>query len=374
MTALEDEIDVLTESVSATPTTLRSVIKDTVNTTVDTDAFTPINEQIAYQTNILEKVFEKELLAIMGFGDGSDGEILTSQTVTVIDQQLPAKIQATNVNLASGQTITVNKPCAGLYIYSQGDIIIDGSIVMTNLGYNSNVVPETVTVKGVEYRLARGGKSGNSLASGAGGMTNSSYNGNIVSSSAGGSGNNGQDGEEGNHCFGGMGIYTKGGGGAHVELEANGNIWARWPGSSSGGKGYSNEKPSGAIALIARGEIMINGALISVGEDCSGSNNGSDGSSDYNSPNRILAASGGKGGDSLISGFGGGPITLVAKKITVNGTINNSGGTGKPNASVGKTGRDASYVMEEAVVLGYGGKGGYGAEAGLPGEVKQYLI
>ena len=387
LTVLESEMNVLTGSVNATPAALRSVIKDTVNTTVDTDSFTPINEQIAYQTNILEKVFEKELLAIMGFGDGSDGEILTSKTITVTDQQLPAKIQATNINLASGQTITVSKACAGLYIYSQGDIIINGSIVMTDLGYDSSVVSDTITVKGTEYKLAKGGKSGKSGLGGRGGEAHARSKGlpilyqypkEIEAAASGCVGTLIAPGKDGTHCGGGQGQAAAGGSGGYAAIDADQKVETN--GTNGGATIRNYAKIPGAVILIALGKIVINGSIISKGVQGTAGQRGDTGTGIYqrqtDSSNFIsVSARGGSGGYSGYSGSGGGCVTLIGKNITISGSIMLNGGLQSENMGQGDTGSNGgSSNSSTPVPSGYGGTGGFGSYAGLPGEIKQYLI
>ena len=86
---------------------------------------------------------------------------------------------------------------------------------------------------------------------------------------------------------------------------------------------------------------------------------------------------GGKGGNSSTSGFGGGPVTLIASEILIKGTINNNGGAGNPNAARGSVGSSPSSQgtgNNHPQVTTNGGTGGYGANAGVAGEIKQYLI
>ena len=70
------------------------------------------------------------------FGDGSDGALNTAGNVTIsVTAQTGIAIkQYTSITINSGHTLTVNNPCRGLILYSQGDVTISGTITMTEKG------------------------------------------------------------------------------------------------------------------------------------------------------------------------------------------------------------------------------------------------
>ena len=249
---------------------------------------------------------------------------------------------------------------------------------MTDLGYNSSVAPKTVQVKGVEYQLAKGGKSGGSLASGAGGPAKAQHGPKdeqtwYTHEANGGPGYSGQEGDNGNHCIGGRGVYTKGGEGAYASAKIDGSSSYATQGKQLTSKGIATETPAGTIVLIAKGKIAIKGTITSKGRDCGGGNNG--GNAYASSPSDVCDCRGGNGGSSLTSGFGGGAVTLIASEITITGTINTNGGAGNPNAAKGINGNGANIMSGRAWAgADSGGQGGYGANAGVAGEIKQYLI
>ena len=270
-------------------------------------------------------------LAQNGFGNASEGEITSGKTVTVSNNADIAKIVCSSFNLPTGQTLTVSKPCAGLYIYSQGDITINGTIDMRGKGYYTESVPSYVTVSSNNISLAIAGVGGSSR-SGDGGCTSS---GGVSGNGYGGSGAT-ATGTAGNHTCGGYGNKQRTCGGTGGRTSGYNSSHGNGSSAAAITETAHCNNGAGAIVLIAGGNVTINGTIISTGTNstiCGGNgSNGSTGSWGGSTYSEL----GGDGGMSGTGGDGGGALTVIYRGVYKNnGTINLSGGASAGNGTSG---------------------------------------
>lgn len=311
-------------------------------------------EKIDVNISDLALTIEGMTLQQKGFGDGSEGAITAGKVFHVLDEGSPAIIQAKRVHIPAGQTLTTDKPCAGLYIYSWGDVVIDGEINMTDKGRKSNSASNKILLSGIEYLLATCGNGGQANSGGGGNIT--TFDGEVLVRGGGPASCT----DTGNHTAGGLQKSANGGTSANATFDNKNNMVSQSPGGA-GGAANVNPFGAGAIVIIAHGSIKINGRIVSKGRDGTNATSGSGGSKGN------LVGSSGRGGDSGLSAGGGGAVTLIGSNISVIGTIDLNGGL------------RANSGTEGEMVAGYfcyfqGGSGGAGTSAGIPGQTKQYLI
>ena len=315
----------------------------------------------------------------IGFwGDGSDGALNTSGNVTFSARDFshgfsPDLIvkQYENVIINSGHTVTVDNPCRGLVIYSQDNITINGIIDMTKKasykGCGYFTLPIGNIVKDIDFTGGAGGNGGR----GGGNATSLGGNGGLGRINLGGFAGGGAGGSIDNNLgsvggsisskevgflykFPGVTVSTApstpnswppstsegalsgNGGYGRVQLGASSSTFARSGGKAYGGggggvganytqgstsgtdDGGDGEEAGGLIILIARGDITINGQVVSNGGD------GGDGSNAITTTTVSGLGAGGGGG-----GAGGGVIALFyGGTYTNNGTIQVNGGLG----------------------------------------------
>jgi hypothetical protein len=330
------------------------------------------------------------------FGDGSDGAFDSTgdTTLSVTAHTGIAVKQYTSFKLNVGHTYTVNNPCRGLIIYSQGDVEINGTLHMDKkAGFGVGKIPPIIITKDMEgyYDLPFGmpeliGGSGGNGGGGGRGSTAGSVGGGggggrLFAGGYGGGGGgggasnapggNGGDipqpelgGAEGAgqvYCNSSVALYPppgrNGGGGggatcAHTYSQLYTTPGGRSNGGGGGGSGgrFDNypstggspgEYSGGFVCIIAKGNITINSTgIISA----NGGNGGNGGNSD-NAGQSISVGGGGGGG-----GAGGGVIALFHKgNYMNNGTIQVTGGLGG--------------------VAGYGMSGGMSGTSGTSGSI-----
>lgn len=85
------------------------------------------------------------------YGEWIDNNVTYTRTEAIISGNIDSVLnggvvvkQYKSINIPSGTTITVSNPCQGLILYSQGDVIIDGTIDMSKkagIAPNGNVIP-----------------------------------------------------------------------------------------------------------------------------------------------------------------------------------------------------------------------------------------
>ncbi|MGC5328873.1 hypothetical protein [Brevibacillus sp. SYSU BS000544] len=293
------------------------------------------------------------------FGTGADGVLNTTGNVT-----LPSTLDGTRVvkhyssiTINAGHVLTVSNRCKGLLLYSQGDVIINGSIDMSSkapLYVAANEKRPAVLVRGYtgitsdpsiellaaltvkqqtdQIFLGYGGKGG----AGGGGSpadTDSSFLG-------GGYGGGGAGGQSGG--LGGQGgiLSALGSGGAGVSAYNNtvqGNPGGRGAGGS--GKAVSGDNAS---VNTGRGGNAPGGG-------------GSAGMWRYNGSGLSMGAA----ADG--AAFGGGIIVIIAKGNIIIG----SGGSIRANGGPGAKGQD--YTDGMFYNYCYGGHGGGGGGGGIVG-------
>jgi|APSaa5957512535_1039671.scaffolds.fasta_scaffold40654_2 hypothetical protein len=258
--------------------------------------------------------------------------------------------QYTSMTINSGDTVTVDQPCRGMFIYVQGDCTINGTLSMTAKGGLSNPTTSggsdsnTVGTNGLRLGLVTSGGtesltndgtefngSGTGVRTAIANQSNISSNGTIFSISKDGanggpsrvgpaSGWGGSAGAAGSNGATGAATISTGGGGSG----------ARWSGgdvgvstSGAGGKGGCFSSGAGG-----GGAFEDNGtATAGAGGDYGGAGGaGASGSAGVGNP------TGGAGG--LIWLVVGGDITIgssgsiTAQGTAGNATTNNNGGTG----------------------------------------------
>jgi hypothetical protein len=284
------------------------------------------------------------------YGTGADGVFNSTGNVTQSNPaNLPAVYNYKSFTLNSGTTLSFSNQAKYVLIYSQGDVVINGTINsangVTNIG--SPGVPLTINGKTVP-------NAGNGGAGGNGGNTGSGAG----SGGSGGAGN----------------CYTSGAGGGGGGGGMNFNSWSS---GSGGGTGYGAATPptyasagfsssddtnqpasaktsanpttnTATICIVAGGSITINGGIYAQGGNGqNGANGGPGGSYTYSGCGGNSGPNGGGRGDIYTGsttaayaggggsgGAGGGSVFLFAAgNITNNGTIDVNGGSGGAGGS-----------------------------------------
>ena len=285
--------------------------------------------------------------------------------------------QYTSYTLPVGYEHTVQNPCQGLVIYSQGDITVNGIIDISQkagLAPNGNIIPMLVTdfksfdPYGIQkfYELTtklqvlKGGAGGNGGYgggySGATGRQTSVGIGGAGRQNLGGFGGGGSGGNSNNN-IGGVGgsVINSEIGGAKLDSlgsastnttmsgrngyngsGANGGLQATNGGFSSGGSGFAygggsgaSGGSSGASSSSTTSDSQYAGGFLMLISSGNISNSGTiraNGGTGSNGSNGTGSAAGGGGGG---GGAGGGVIALAHKGTYTNtGTIQVNGGTG----------------------------------------------
>lgn len=259
--------------------------------------------------------------------------------------------QFTSFTLNAGHTLTVDKRCRGLFVFCQGDVVINGTINMNGKAAKvskGNSIQRILQIPVGVYTLEvpAGGLGGNGGAGGQGG------------SSGGGSGAGGAGGTATPITWFGGGIGGAGGGGSGgaggagglnsaAGGNAGGNDLDAAVGAGGTGGGYAAAGGAGGNLSGGGGSGAYNSNM-GAGGGGGGVNGGSVGTGGTNGTN------GGSGG-----GFGGGTVVIIAKgNITINsgGSITANG----TNGAVGGRGADATS---------YNGGGGGGGQGGGGGGV-----
>lgn len=345
---------------------------------------------------------------IAGFGDGSDGEILSGATINLpSEDDITAILQVTRLNIPSGQTLTVDKRCRGLIIYSQSDVTINGTIDMNYRGAKVSRISSVqkhleIPIGNVVYSIPGGGGGGDGGKGGKGGNT---YGGSPETPESpgaegaegswfgGGFGGGGGGGNSGSYCDpddphkaragqpGGdsdmdlpvaAGVAHCGGKGANGFSYPNSRASVAGSGGGGGGvilgEGGATGRPGqpgvqgglggGLIVIIARGSVTIGayGKLLANGQD---GGDGGDGGGDGAAAGDYARSDGGGGGGG--SGGGGGGVIVIASRgsYTNDGALSVNGGAGSTGGARG-----------EAIVTTSGnGKPGTAGTAGTAGSI-----
>ncbi|MGI6124377.1 MAG: hypothetical protein ACOYIG_09355 [Acetivibrionales bacterium] len=302
------------------------------------------------------------------WGDGSDGVLsagATYQAGVDFDEESGFCIkQFTSIDWdpATPETLTVDKPCRGLILFSQGPVYIGqnatismakkGSIVPVNpecfiemFGASAQMRHIVDVLKTLRGGAGGDGGSGRSWNGGHAGTPGTGGIGRICLGGIGGGGSGGGNGSTGGdggsvilpEVFGHGGWAKDGwqGGGGRYSTSTTGSAPGGNPyggGGAGGSKGLAaeGEHAGGFILIIAKGSIEISGTL-----DVTGGNGGSNTSGS--------TGTGGGGG-----GAGGGVIALFAQtSVDVStATINKNGGQGGTGYQNGTGGQQGTLYTE----------------------------
>ena len=355
------------------------------------------------------------------FGDGSDGavtissstDLTVSNTQGSYDGDMVFK-QYTSLTVDSGQTLSTNVPCRGMFIYVTGDCAINGTINMTGKGAYANPASTSSPTwgsagsdgnllgsDGLRLGLVKSGSTesltndgsdfngcGTAVRTGVANQDNLSSNGKIYkvarTSSAGGA-TVGTTPTAGNAGASGQSIFATGGGGSGATSQAatpagaaaTGTCWS----GGSGGGGVHNATGAAADATAyggPGGSGNFGGSAGGAGNPGAAGNGGHGGTGQTGTGGTIwlivggtLSGSGtmvahGKDGGPFVAdtcggggGSGGGAIVVAAVTDSSSITLTATGGSGTDVSSGGGNSRD-------------GGNGGIGyviKEGGITGEV-----
>ena len=246
-------------------------------------------------------------------------------------------IHTKSMTIPEGVTLTPPEKCDGVYILSQGDVTINGTIDLRGKRKTLTEalqLASTINVGSQEFELAKGGYAPKGGANGAGGNANTSWSGiegdKIPSPSL------ETNSIAGNVNGGGVGSYGLGGS----------SVLVQYGGSGDKDKNYNymagvtdrkgvyyrfipelvyNEAP-GALVIIAKGKVTINGTILCSGNSGKAPTDASDysysiwqGPSSNDEINFTLA------GDGAMPPSGGGAVTIICDTFSINGEIDTNG-------------------------------------------------
>ena len=128
---------------------------------------------------------ETVISVLDGFGNGSDGEFNSTGNVTwtVTDEDSYSVVkQFKSFRLNQGHTLTVDKRCRGLFIFCQGNVIIEGTIDMSGKAAKVSKISSTqrliqIPVGVYVVDIPPGGKGGSGGAGGDGADGTRDYDG-----------------------------------------------------------------------------------------------------------------------------------------------------------------------------------------------------
>jgi len=315
------------------------------------------------------------------FGTGIDGDVTVSSSAQISSSTSPAGLNNTlygDVIVKNYKSLTINtgilfsplRPCRGLIIYCTGNLTVNGTISMTSkgggVGYKLasplglapvtearyDLIDATIYVNNVSSSAYRVGGRGiplhwNWAPSGSAWFSNYKIRAAIISGSVAGGGPS-VAGTAGIFCGGGGGggggaINVSGGSGGRGSIFSGGcggqggsrNVATgasalfeaiAAPAPGMGGAGYSNKPGGGLLVLIVRGNITVNGSVLS---------NGANGGDATNTPGTEQGAGGGAGGGRMIILYGGtytnsGTVTVTggAAGVGTSPTVAAAGGAG----------------------------------------------
>lgn len=303
------------------------------------------------------------------FGTGADGDVTISTNTNLTPPGITGSYDAEmvvknyrNLTVNAACTLTTSQPCRGLLIYCTGNLVVNGTITMTNKGSFTNATTVGVGAGGIDIQRYKTGQSAATpstnrmagcgtlaidaenqqpvipgplltvnvpRAGGAGGVYGPSNNpGGTATNAMGGGGTGGGFTASGGNgtagtCFAG----GTGGGGAGVSGDgglngtANGGAGGAG-GGSGGGSGAGNPAPIGGASLGGLLIIIVKGTVTVA----SGG---------------VISANGGAGGTFAYAGGGGGGggrvIILSGGAYSNSGTVSANGGAGGAGAGGGNT-------------------------------------
>ena len=315
------------------------------------------------------------------FGTGIDGDVTISSSAQISSSTSPAGLNNTlygDVIVKNYKSLTINsgilfsplRPCRGLIIYCTGDLTVNGTISMTSkgggVGYKLasplglapvtearyDLIDATIYVNNMSSSAYRVGGRGiplhwNWAPSSSAWFSNYKIRAAIISGSVagggpsvaatagifcGGGGGGGGGAINVNGGSGGRGSIFSGGcggqGGSRNVLTGNSAFFEAIaaPAPGMGNAGYSNKPGGGLLVLIVRGNITVNGSVLS---------NGANGGDATNTPGTEQGAGGGAGGGRMIILYGGtytnsGTVTVTggAAGVGTSPTVAAAGGAG----------------------------------------------
>ena len=298
------------------------------------------------------------------FGTGIDGDVTVSSSAQISSSTSPAGLNNAlngDVIVKNYKSLTINsgilfsplRPCRGLIIYCTGNLTVNGTISMTSkgggVGYKLasplglapvtearyDLIDATIYVNNMSSSAYRVGGRGiplhwNWAPSSSAWFSNYKIRAAIISGSVAGGGPS-VAGSAGVFCGGGGGggggaINVNGGSGGRGSIFSGGcggqggsrNVLTgnsaffeaiAAPAPGMGNAGYSNKPGGGLLVLIVRGNITVNGSVLS---------NGANGGDATNTPGTEQGSGGGAGGGRMIILYGG--------TYTNSGTVTVTGG------------------------------------------------
>ena len=317
------------------------------------------------------------------FGTGIDGDVTVSSSVQISSSTSPAGLNNTlygdpivknytNLTINTGILFSPLRPCRGLIIYCTGNLTVNGTISMTSkgggVGYKLasplglapvtdaryDLINGTIYVNNVSSSAYRVGGRGiplhwNWAPSGSVWFSNYKIRAAILSGSVAGGGPS-VAGTAGIFCCGGGGggggaINVSGGSGGRGSIFSGGcggqggsknvatGVSALFeaiaaPAPGMGNAGYSNKPGGGLLVLIVRGNITVNGSVLS---------NGANGGNAADTPGTEQGAGGGAGGGRIIILYGG--------TYTNSGTVTVTGGAAGVGSSPTGAGAGGAGVL-----------------------------
>jgi hypothetical protein len=270
------------------------------------------------------------------WGDGSDGAVSTSGDVTHTVANKNGSYdgdmfvaQYTSLTISSGDTMTVDQPCRGLFVFVKGDCTIDGTLSMSNKGGNSNPTSSggsdsnAVPTNGIQLGLFTDGGSDSFTNDGTG--------------------------------FDGCGTAIRSALANQDDLSSDGTVLTISKTGASGGASYTSSSTEDFLAYTGNngsdgttGGVTLSTGGGGAGGTCRGGSN----------PGQNAISGGGGTGGAFSGGAGGGG------GATHNWAGTRTGGTG---GNYGGAGGAASVAGHPDMGGGAGNPGGSGASGGGTG-------
>lgn len=272
------------------------------------------------------------------YGKGTYGDLIVSPDLAWPSQDGFNRyvLHTKSMTIPEGVTLTPPDKCDGLYILSQGDVTINGVIDVRGkrktFTEDLQLAP-TINVGNQEFLLAKGGYSPIGGINGRGGTIKS------VDSVIGDTPTPIQtlsNSVEGNVNGGGVGQYAVGGASVIYYFDSNEStrydeksynydyVINNTPAFSLGPNATYNYTAPGALVIIAKGNVIINGNILAQSNEGNQPTIGS---------GQILYYTQGThqywaytvSGDGAIPPSGGGAVTIICNQVVINGSINTNG-------------------------------------------------
>ena len=322
------------------------------------------------------------------YGKGSYGDLIFNSSDFVWPSQDGYNryvVHTKSLTIPAGQVMKPPAKCDGLYIYSQGDVTINGDIDLRGLRktFGDIQLSATINVDDAIYTLAKGGYAPKGGASGAGGdieyTNNPVYVENsgtpTLESTAATAAVTPTNSCAGNVNGGGAGGFGKPSITPSVRVDEHwnssddliANVISVSGGVTSPDNTYG-DAPT-ALVIIAKGKVTINGNILASGTAGVAATGGSP-YIQVSSGTRTYTYKSGEGGSGAIPPSGGGPVTIICNSLINNGVINTNGS--KLVSANGNDSTKGNYTVYKAAKV-YSGKGGKGGTfISTAGEIKVY--